>query len=297
MQGSNGSQVHIYAINVAEENGGLLLLIPPSATDDTKSEVLALNKDVKGAALSHCTGKNLPDIDDVSGDTLPAYAVPLAATAIQQIYVGILKKKQKKIKTLKAASTSTYSARLISDQQKLNKTSCVLVTREVHITDAKVNSKSEQVQLAILLKVNHYETSAFSLTPIAVNALNSTAMTRIGEDYGNMNLGIAMTLKSLSENTVTSAYSYIVTGSGSVSVPKVNIDGSETQCINDNCGTTGLIAKPPGEQVAIELTFAVTEAGNIGYNFDANIAELEAHKAAWGPVIKEAATTYLTDDD
>lgn len=86
-------------------------------------------------------------------------------------------------------------------------------------------------------------------------------------------------------------------GASTLSVEKVKIGrtSGETKISKDKeCGSTGLIPFPPTAG-PLQITMAVTETGNVGFDVDIATAQLAAYKAAMGPALSSALEAGLKD--
>lgn len=215
---------------------------------------------------------------------IPAAIIPAVGKLLFDLFI---ESRVRALDDLRKAAQRSYSQTVTLSGQFLQSAECLLLARS--------SEETGKVGLVALLKLNHNGIDkapwqkAFTATPVYVAARNAVAVTQSGDSTAPPYIGVSIGIVTKAVGDQQSGVpELVVTGEGSVSVPRVKIGPlSEPVCTSaTTCGTSGLIAFAPGNSVA-SITVSVTETGNVGIDFDQASAELKAIKEALGPALKE----------
>ena len=239
-----------------------------------------------------CVPKAQADGDDrvtpAEGDAASPYIIPLISTIGKQLFVSVLKDKEKKLEALKKASTKSYSHTFFSDANELKTIKCIAVRRT-----SKVDSKEPENLLAVLKLIPLGDGSnGFYIQPILLRA--NTAIVPTSVNNPNVNISFAISLKTLAprENGLLAIDEY---ASAALTVASVKLDNSTNCTDQDKPCNPSEILPFQNNSMPVSITVAVTEQGNLGIDFDQRKAELEARKEAYGSAIYEGIKAGLED--
>lgn len=275
---------------------------PPSASDQIAA---FLKENLEAKALSdQCYVEPRVHIAPV--------AIPLVTALAKLGFDMIVDQKVRALDELKKRSVQTYSTTEFEKARELPTWSCLGIAR---ITKDHPNKGDSHLGMISLLEIIHLDANGLEssglreprdpskaigmrLKPLFVRSFDSVAITKQGaEDSPEViSLSFALALKGI-EHAPDKLPQAVAFGAGTMSVPKVQIGkaGETKICKNDECGSTGLIPLPK-TLGPLELTLAVTETGNVGFDIDLVKAQLAAFKAAMGPALSSALETRLKED-
>lgn len=295
--------------NKADGSGDALAQPKPPKTQI--QEFLQVNADAK-ARLANCYVEPAEGAGDMNKMAVDPVALPLVTTLAKLGFDLIMDAQAKSLDDLKERSKQTYGTTEFLQSQNLRTWSCIGVAR---ITKDHSDNGDEHLGMIALFEIVHFDAQGkeyaggasrilnnvigMRLRPLFVSAFDAVAVSKKGEADAPevISLSFALALKGI-EHEDGKLPKVVAFGAGTLSVPKVKIgqtNGATKICNDNDCGTTGLIPFPatPGP---LELTFAVTESGNVGFNIDLAKAQLAAFKAAMGPALSSAVQTYLNED-
>jgi hypothetical protein len=262
------------------------------------------------ARLGECYAEAIPDGQNMKALATDPVVVPIITALAKLGFDSIMDAQARSLDDLKKRSIQTYSTTEFLRSDALRSWSCLGVAR---ITKDRPNQGDSHLGMVALFEIVHFdakgeehpgrlprdiETSlGMRLKPLFVRAVDAIAVTKKGDDKAPelIALSFALALKGI-ENTPGKLPQTVAFGAGTLSVPKVKIGktGETIICREKECSSTGLIPFP--EAGPLELTLAVTETGNVGFNIDLAKAQLAAFKAAMGPALSSALQTHLKED-
>lgn len=283
----------------------------PYAPNTQIQAFLQANSDAK-ARLENCYVEPAEGRGDMKMLAVAPAALPLVTALTKLGFDLIMDAQARSLDDLKERSKQTYGTTEFLKSQDLRTWSCIGVAR---ITKNHPNKGDENLGMIALFEIVHFDAQGqeyrggasripnnargMRLKPLFVRAFDAVAVTRKGEADAPevISMSFALALKGVQheDGKLPQAVAF---GAGTLSVPKVKIgktNGATRVCNDKDCGSTGLIPLPttPGP---VELTLAVTESGNVGFNIDLTKAQLAAFKAAMGPALSSALQTGLKED-
>lgn len=262
------------------------------------------------AQLGECYAKPISDGRGMKALATDPVVVPIITALAKLGFDWIMDAQARSLDDLKKRSVQTYSTTDFLQSEELRSWSCLGVAR---ITKDRPNKGDSHLGMVALFEIVHFDGTGkeypggtprdptaslgMRLKPLFVRAFDAVAVTKQGDDQTPelVSLSFALALKGI-ENPPGQLPQTVAFGAGTLSVPKVKIGktGETKICKKKECGSTGLIPFP--EPGPLELTLAVTETGNVGFNIDLAKAQLAAFKAAMGPALSSALQTHLTED-
>jgi hypothetical protein len=245
--------------------------------------------------LSESCGINTSDLDRSSrGDKVSAALIPVIATIGKRIIDGIVDKRVSYLKALQKRSTKSYSQTHFISSDELASIRCLVIRRIKNVDTASKDSVGDGVSFTAVLKVEKINSNdkAFYVRPIFVKA--DDAVVPVLKGSKTLNASIAISLKSIGikDNGLPVLEEF---GSGVLTVPDIVV-GDGSKCTSKDkkgvCNASGML--PISNLAApVSITLAVTEAGQLGIDFDVRIAELEALKEAYGTAVFDGITAVL----
>lgn len=251
--------------------------------DETKVSIIAGKFPKAANTLENCGIKFTKQSDNSISS---AAADPIVGTVVvyavgQALSYG-KNKLQSKITALQKASTSDYSAKIITpDFAKFkSENSCIALLRDK--PDATESDKAKS-GLVLVLSIEPVKGTAkpvaFQVIPKFLQANTARAITEQGEP---ISISVAISGKQIrlkDESPVKEDFA-----SGVFKIAKVPI-GEPISDFPNGMGT-GLLPMPHNKAQALEITIAVTETGSSAIEYDKANAELDALEKAIGPVIQ-----------
>lgn len=234
--------------------------------------------------------------------------LPIITALGRLAFDTMMDQRARSLDNLKKRSVQTYRATEIFRFQKLRAERCLGIAR---ITKSSSDSEPDQLGMIALFEIVHFNEQGelvgddkprdtekavgMRIRPVFVRSFNAVAVTKQGDgdEPAQISLSFALALKSI-EHPQGKLARVVVFGAGAMSVPKVSLGGKtgQTKLCDDKCGSTGLMPLPPVSG-PVELSVAVTETGDVGFDIDLAKAQNAAFKAAMGPAFGSALKTVL----
>lgn len=198
---------------------------------------------------------------------------------------------------LKKQSQRTYLASRIVDATTWYRSACFGLVRYTK-TEEAANPKAgkEAIGFIAIFQIIKVPPNAFRIQPVVVVMKDAVAVTKDGnsEEAAKVTVSYAIALKGIEQPT-GNLPKVVAFGQGSVSMPALTFGPTALPhlCGDDVCPSSGLI--PVVSNGPLEITFSVTESGNVGFDVDVAKAELSAVKAALGPALSTSLTKALED--
>lgn len=205
-------------------------------------------------------------------------AAPVLGKLLFDLYID---RQVRKLDELKEASEAQYSAKVILDAAQLQ----AAVAANQCILFVRMERESKVPGLVVVLKLRP-SPNAFTFEPVFMAARNAVAVTQKGETP-RIIASVAVGLKGIGkqQNGLPALASI---GEASSTVPGLVLGAKEPACVRKSpCPVSDPIPLLAARNDLMLLTVAVAEKGDIGVDFDAAKAELNAIKAALGPLVGE----------
>lgn len=228
---------------------------------------------------------NIRLIPNISSRT-KGLSLPLITAGAKIIYDMSMDQKISDMEKLKKASEVSYSAKDFYKNNVFRDGNCAILYR--------YNENNNTVGMLSVLKIKDYGRKAFTFSPIYSKLEDTVALTT--KDDPRANITFAIAIKAIGKNKDTNMPELTTVGTGSVTVNNIKIGKDQNASCLDGCSSSDLVVYPPAGAKPISLTFAVTESGHTGIDFDEQISQLKTIKEAMGPAIKEAIATHLKED-
>ena len=208
-----------------------------------------------------------------------------------------------KVRDIRSRASKSWTGDWLATVGEMKKTKCIALIRYIP-SQEKLNS--ENVQMAILLRVIPFSDNSFQLSPIIAVSRKSVALTKcesscLGEAFGHVSLSIAMTQtyeKSATEIASGAAETMTISSvpvSEKGELKKIPINNR--LLVGDNFPASPSATKPilyvsSDNESKVHAKFAVTENGTLSGQNHAE-AEIEALGEALGPIAKAALKKKL----
>ncbi len=197
-----------------------------------------------------------------------------------------------RVDALVARGTKVYSANAIVSAKAFDDATCIVLVREAVAKPAPAQAlgASDPFGLALILRKKlprendgstPYSDEASVLVPIYLKMYNAVAITGQGEP---VDLSVAVTAKAAFEKEKVRKVDPF--GTTTFTIPGIEL-GPDDQSAHGKA--SGLFPQAPTHASAVELAVAVTESGSGVPDAVKARAELEALKAALGPILVEKA--------
>jgi hypothetical protein len=200
-----------------------------------------------------------------------------------------VEERRRQINEIVNASRASYAVSTVVAPDLLKTAKCLLVIR-YHV-DKEPKADMEAVLKVIDTKeeVGTGDARAFRIQPVHLKMLNTVAWTRaIGEDQASVSFAISIKAVARERSELARL---LPVSEGATSVPGVKL-GEKIRCVSDTCERSALIVYPTNRGL-LSFTLGVAEQGVTGFDDKAELAKLDAIKAALGPAIGEAVKARL----
>lgn len=236
------------------------------------------NPELNSAISDACTTMNV---------AMAPVLVPIAASVGKLLFDLRIDKNTRDIEKLKKAAQVTYSNRIIIPSDSFRRSSCAVVHR--------YNESEKSVGFVAVLKIES-KNDGFVVTPSFVQANNTIAITKRPTEGNSakISVSIAVSIKSVGRKNNLPALTAI--GEGVTTVPNVDVGPTASSSCTTGCESTDLLPYIADTDKAMSVTFAITETGKVGVDFDEKSSEAKAIKEALGPALKDSLREYLKDE-
>lgn len=212
----------------------------------------------------------------------------------------------KQAKAVSEGATFTRSAHMRLKGGDIKKMKCLLIVRLSEIKNPNSSDLEESVGLVALLKINNLpkddkNQGIFTLNPLYIRAINTGALVKKGKPK-TINVAFALTMKmiTLDQNGLKQLLPF---GVSSVAVKKIpfGVDAkawpiADESNENDISQPSSEMIPLPPEGELISFNLAISEHGNVGFNFDEFKAQQEAIKSAMGPAIQSYISELIKEE-
>ncbi|MHA6575982.1 hypothetical protein [Pseudomonas yamanorum] len=230
-------------------------------------------------------------------DLVPAIWAPIAGKLAFDI---VVEKMGSYVKDTNDRSNKSYSVKGVFHSSTLRNTNCIVVYRGVIPKDENTK-KSWKPSAAFVAQLEWAGPSAFVMKPLLVIAQNSVSLTKYSSDESAANKGkgtISMSLAMAESAVVKDAagvWHLRQLGTAAVTVRNVTLHALP-KFIDLIDQRSSELLPAPDQDVAIQLSFAITESGNVVGDADAAQAEIKAIAAAIGPGLEAEITRRYKED-
>lgn len=227
----------------------------------------------------------------------PATWAPIAGKLVFDL---IVEKMGDYVKETNERSNKSYSVKGVFPSSKLRETNCIVVYRGVIPTGEK-ERMNWKPSAAFVAQFEWAGSSAFVMKPLLVVAQNSVSLTKYPSDESGADKGkgtISMSL-AMAESAVVqdAAGVWHLRQLGTAAITVSNVTLHPLPKILDPIDQRSSELLPaPDQDVAVQLSLAITESGNVVGDADAAQAEIKAIAAAIGPGLEAEITRHYKEE-
>ncbi|MGQ7862951.1 hypothetical protein ACUN0G_27290 [Pseudomonas sp. 32A] len=230
-------------------------------------------------------------------DFLSAIWAPIAGKLAFDI---VVEKMSSYVKDTNDRSNKSYSVKGVFHSSTLRNTNCIVVYRGVIPKDENTK-KSWKPSAAFVAQLEWAGPSAFVMKPLIVVAQNSVSLTKSPSDEsgadgrkGTISMSLAMAESAVVQDAA-GVWNLRQLGAAAITVPVVPLHTPPKFIVPIDPRSSELLPAPD-QNVAVQLSFAITESGNIVGDADAAQAEIKAIAAAIGPGLEAEITRHYKED-
>lgn len=232
-------------------------------------------------ALAYCRGAQEESLALSLGAALVGTGVDMALGFAESELAS-------KIEGLKAKSERSYKATLVLESAgDFAKENQCLIFQRVDAKDAGQGPALLGFGLSLVLAVRPIGDSAFTLSPIYLEADNALAITAEGAP-------VKISVGFVGKNARTKDGEHIVEPFAESTFSFDKVAFGET--VNTRGVQSGLVAMFPTDAKSLELSVAITETGSEVPDEEKALGELKSLKEAVGPTLKEQGKALFTAD-
>lgn len=235
--------------------------------------------------------------DGPGPQALSAIIAPAVGKLLFDLYVD---KQVRDLNDLKAAAEKSYHGRMVLSASDLHavvdRGRCLVLTRSQPDRQIPEFIGVLALERAPKALVPGQATKAFVFRPTYIAARSAVAVTRQSDD-ARIAVSFALSVRGIGkQDNGLPAFAQI--GEAAVTVPGVSLgsqaSASAASCVGQRpCPVSDPLPLVSVDDGPLAIGVGVTETGDIGVNFDVATSELNAIKAAIGPVVSEVLKEKL----
>jgi hypothetical protein len=230
-------------------------------------------------------------------DLAPAIWAPIAGKLAFDL---VVEKMSSYVKETKERSNKSYSVKGVFLSSTLRKTNCIVMYRGV-IPAGEEERKNWNPSAAFVAQLEWAGPSAFVMKPLLVIAQNSVSLTKYPSNdsaadkgKGSISMSLAMAESAVVQDAA-GVWHLRPLGTAAITVPDVPLHTPPKFIVPIDQRSSELLPAPD-QDVAVQLSLAITESGNVVGDADAAQAEIKAIAAAIGPGLEAEITRHYKED-